>query len=236
MYKKIILSLTILISAYGYSQNNFAVLVLQDGSIIKGNIIENSQDLVKIESSCGNIYVYKQTEIKNIEIGKSDKYQGFKDHGYVNFASMGMLVGSTSNEKAAQLSLLTEHDYKFSKGLAFGITTGIELLKETTVPLAVNMKIFAPLKNRDLYIGITGGYNFSVENPEPGYINSFTGGALFNLELGSIIPLSDNNALLFSIGYRYNELHYTTQYWWSENTERTYYFNRFSIRMGWAFY
>jgi hypothetical protein len=237
MYKIQFTLFILFISFNAYSQKTVDVLFLQDGSIIRGKIIENNQTGVKIETCCGSILAYQQVEIKSIDKEKNQyPARKIKESGYLNFSSMGMLVGSTANEKQAQLSILSEHDYKFSKGVSIGFTTGFELLNETTVPFAANLKIYAPLKGHDLYIGVTGGYNFSVENPDPGYYSSYTGGPMFNIEFGSIIPLSGNNAFFVALGYRYNELHYKMNYWWNESVDRTYYFNRISIRVGLVLY
>lgn len=237
MYKIQLILLFLLCFIGVYGQETTDVLFLNDGSIIKGKIIENTENNIKIETCCGSIFVYQQAEIIKMEQEKGSYLpRELKERGYYNYSSMGMLMGSTSNEKQAQFSILSEHNYKINSYVAFGLTTGVELLKETTVPMAANMKIFCPLNKQDLYLGITGGYNFSVENPEPGYISSYTGGLLFNVEIGTIVPLSQNNAFFIALGYRYNELHYKLNWYWENSTERTYYFNRISIRLGIVLY
>jgi hypothetical protein len=240
MYRIQLIFLFLLCFVAANGQETVDVLFLQNGSIIKGKIIENNEAVVKIETCCGSIFVYQKAEIIKIEQEK-DSYpsEKTKERGYFNYSSMGMLLGSTANEKQAQLSILSEHNYKINNNFAIGVTTGFELLRETTVPLAANMKVICPLNKQDLYIGITGGYNFSVENPEPGYISSYTGGVLFNIEFGSIVPLSQNSAFFIALGYRYNELHYKLVQWywdWQDEVDRTYQFNRISIRLGIVMY
>jgi hypothetical protein len=237
MFRIPIILFLIIISVDAFSQKTIDVLFLQNGSIIKGNILKNDESGVNIETCCGSIFAYQQSEIKSIGSEKQvPPSRKIKECGYLNYSSMGMLLGSTSNEKQAQLSILSEHDYKFKNNFAIGILTGFEFLNETTVPLAACMKIFAPLKKQDLFIGVTGGYNFSVENPESGFYSSYTGGAHFNIEIGTIIPLSENNAFFVALGYRYNELHYTIDYWWEDSIDRVYYFNRISLRLGLVLY
>jgi hypothetical protein len=237
MFRIQILVLLILISIGSFGQKANDVLYLSNGSIIKGKIVGKNDSTVLIETCCGSIFAYDYKEI--INVGQEEKEKQFKaveEKGYLNFSSIGILLGSTSNAKQAPLSLLTEHNYRIHKYIAAGAVSGYELLNESTIPLAANFKLMLPLNSSTLFIGISGGYSFSVENPEPGYYSSYTGGGLFNIELGTVMPLSQNSAFFIAVGYRYNTLHYKYNYWWAETVNRTYYYNRISIRIGLAMY
>jgi hypothetical protein len=237
MYRIILLFILIPCSLIAFGQKMTDVLYLKDGSIIKGKIVDTSDATVRIETCCGSLFVYQNAKILRLD-KEHDllETKQVKRIGYMNFSSFGVLLGSTANPKQAPLSLLSEHNYRINKNFSAGIVLGYELLNEATIPLATNVKLMLPLKKSDLFLGLSGGYNFSVENPEPGFYQSYTGGIMFNIEVGTIIPLSQNNALLVAMGYRYNELHYKYEYWWAETVDRTYYYNRISIRLGMVMY
>jgi hypothetical protein len=233
----IVLYLSFVSSTIAQKQKMNDVIYLKDGGLIHGKIIENSPDKIKIESCCGNIIVFSQSEVEKIEKETDQKTtKKIKQKGYINFTSMGLLVGSTVNEKVAPFSALMEHDYKLNKYFAIGGVFGIELLKEPVCPIAINLKGFLPLGIGDLFLGTSGGYSLSTENPVEYGIKDGKGGYLFNLEIGYVLPVSDNSGFFTAIGYRYNELNYKMEDWWMNSADRKIYFNRISIRTGINFY
>jgi len=213
------------------------IIFLQNGSIIKGSIIEEDENFIKVETCCGSLFVFKRSEISNIEPARiSDRAPIIRDKGFLSYYSTGILLGSSVNAKQAPLSILTEFDYRFIPYFAAGISAGYEALNESTIPLAVNLKALYPLATQTLFFGISGGYNFSVENPDNYIYEEHNGGGLFTIEAGIQIHLSNNNGFFIAAGYRYNELHYKVMDWWIDSVHRTIYFNRFSFRLGFVIF
>jgi hypothetical protein len=237
MKKTILITLILMVVSVSNAQQMIDVVYLFDGSIIKGKIVENTSTSVKIETCCGNVLAFPNTEVERtaqepvINVGKS-----IKQKGYMNFTSMGVLVGSSSNDKAAPFSALMEHNYKFNKYFAAGGLIGFELLNETTFPVALNLKAFLPLSTGNLFLGVSGGYSLSTEKPDQYGVKSASGGVMVNSEIGYIIPVSENAGIYIAIGYRCNELNYKTEEWWMNSADRTIYFNRISIRLGISIY
>ena len=229
-YINALLLITISITA----QELTDVVMLNNGSIIKGKIIENSENELKIETCCGNLLVYKKEEIKNITQEKN-KTSNLKSTGYMNFSSTGVLIGSKHNESHAPFSAIMDHNYRISRYLATGITIGYETLNESVAPIGANLKGILPLNKESLlFIGTTGGYSFSIEEVPDSDIQfeDTQGGYFFNCELGIVFTTYKNTSFFAALGYRYNELNYSYNDWWSEEVDRTIYFNRLSIRMG----
>jgi hypothetical protein len=237
MKKTILFSLILIIVSVSNAQQMIDVIYLYNGSIIKGKIIENTSVRVRIETCCGNVLAFPNTEVERTaqepvkNVGKS-----IKQKGYMNFTSMGVLVGSSSNDKAAPFSAIMEHSYKFNKYFAAGGLIGFELLNETTFPVALNLKAFLPLTTGNLFLDVSGGYSLSTEKPDQYEVKKASGGVMFTSEVGYIIPVTENAGIYLAIGYRYNELNYKVEEWWMNTADRTIYFNRISIRLGISIY
>lgn len=227
----------LLLSVAMFAQKKIDVVYLENGSVIKGNLSQGDSSKVKIETCCGNIFVFEMTEVRSIEQmdDPGSKYST-KKKGYLNFTSMGILLGSSSNEKNAPFSMLSEHNYRFNSYIAIGGLIGYELLQEPVMPLAGNIKLFLPLQQSDLFLGLTSGYSFSLENPESEFFETNTGGVLFNAEFGIMFPISRNNSFFIAAGYRYNKLNYTRTDVWLGNVDREVSYNRISIRLGLTIY
>ena len=233
-----------------YCQHAFGIVYLKNGSIIKGNIIGNTENGINIETYCGNIFHYQPDEIIRIE--KDDEkhrfiYRSqyktstkpdtteqkmlFEKGSMISFSS-GILLGNYWNARQAPYSSLIEYNYRFIPYFAAGAVGGYEFLNESTIPLGINLKIMYPTKRVNIYTGFSAGYNFSVENPDEWEYQNHSGGVLINVEGGIHVKLSSNNAFFIAAGYRYNELHYKVYDWWQDTIKRVIYFNRFSLRMG----
>lgn len=156
--------------------------------------------------------------------------------GYLNFTTFGILAGTSADDKPAPLSILMEHQYRFSNGLAPGITTGIEQLHENLLPLAVNLKWFLPAGRCEFFMGGLAGYSVSLEKPDMEGIQKASGGILAGAEIGLLIPVNSGSSVVLAMGYRYNVLHYELEDWWVGSYEREETYNRFSIRLGITLY
>lgn len=226
-----------LLSTSIYSQEQQDVIFLNDGSIIKGNITEHSDDLIKIETCCGSIFAIQKNKVLSIEKETIPmKVHQVKQKGYLNFTSMGVLLGSPTNEKVAPFSVLSEHSYRINEYFAIGGLIGYESLDEALMPLGVNLKGYGIDNARNIFIGISSGYSFSLENPNREIYESTSGGPFFNCELGATIPASANISFFVAIGYRYNKLKYERNDWWLGEVDREVKYNRMSIRFGLALY
>jgi hypothetical protein len=233
MNRFLLISCLLFVSFTLSGQQTFDIVFLKEGSIIKGRIIEENDNIVQIETCCGNVFVLKRSEVTSIQhAARSDKALFIKDKGVMGYYSTGILLGSSVNPKQAPLSILTEFNYRFCSYFSAGVSAGYEVLNESTIPLALNLKALYPFTRQTLFLGITGGRNFSVENPDEYIYEEHNGGVLFTVETGIQLTLSNNTAFFIAIGYRYNELHYKVRDWWLDSVERTIYFNRASIRLG----
>ena len=232
-----LISLIVLIHTISFAQKTIDIVYLHNGNIIKGKILENKTDTIKIETLCRNIFVFTPSEISKIMSQPFHKYD-LKTKGYYNFTSMGVLIGSSHNDNSAPFSVLMENDYRFNSYLITGVVTGIEMLNEPVVPLGITLKGILPLtRGGNLYAGLTGGYTYSLEKPKNNndYYYEITGaygGFMYISELGLIIPSGGNVSFFIAMGYRYNELNYKREDWQLTSVDQKVIYNRLSIRIG----
>jgi hypothetical protein len=222
-----------------FGQKKVDVIYLNNGSIIKGNIVENNANSIKIETFCDNILAYTPEEISEISVENYIDKRAIKTKGYINFTSFGALVGSTSNDLRAPFSFLMEHSYRIIPNLAVGAVIGVEMLNEATIPVGGNIKFMYPIDGGSTFF-IAGTYAYSVsaeDATDPVYeITNSYGGKLANAELGLIFPSYGHLSFFVAAGYRYNELSYTRSDWYLQEVDRKIYYNRISLRVGVAFY
>lgn len=158
--------------------------------------------------------------------------------GYINYTTVGILSGTSSDDHAAPVSFMMEHHYRFLNVLAPGIFTGIEQLNENTLPVGTTLKLILPGSKCRFFTGLMGGYAISLEKPgDMGEIKitRATGGYLAGTEIGLLIKVNNCSSIVIALGYRYNELNYELEDWWLGNYKRKVEYNRFSVRMGIAF-
>jgi hypothetical protein len=206
---------------------------VNNGSIIRGRITEQNDTLVRILTCCGSEFAFRKNEILRITAEKCVTTKArISRKGYMNFTSMGVLIGSTENDKSAPFSVLMDHNYRFNKSIALGGVIGFEQLNESVMPLGANLKLFLPAGSTDFYFGSTAGYSFSLGKPADIAIKKATGGFMFSTEIGIIIPVSAGSAISIAIGYRYNELHYDLNNWYLGDYKQNNTYNRLMLRFG----
>ena len=218
------------------AQQTTDVLYLKNGSIIKGKIVENSEEKIKIETCCGIILAYLPTEIEKSETINEPHPGYLKSKGYYNFTSMGALLGSNADEKQGIFSVLMEHNYQVNPYFSAGGIVGIEFFNESVAPVGVNAKGFLPINDKTmLFLAVAGGYSIPLEKADVDYYYDYKdtkGGIFANTEIGIIIPSRSNVNMFMALGYRYNELNYTRYDWYYDDVERKVIYNRFSLKLG----
>jgi hypothetical protein len=226
--------LLLMLSLSSHAQNATDTLYLKGGSVLVGTISEKNDSLVKIRLSAGSLLVIAQEQVIN-SLSQAKQKTGIHYQGYL---TAGYLIGSSKNLQEAPLSLLTEHNLGVGPFFSVGLTTGLEMINESIIPMGGNLKAFVPLASGDkLFFGASGGYSLSLEKPYDPYdqIIDNMGGSFFNAEFGYIFSSTRKAPLLIAIGYRYAEMHYKLNYWWYDEISEDMYFNRFSVRFGICF-
>jgi hypothetical protein len=212
-------------------QDSTGTVYLKSGSIIKGTLVENNSVGLKIKIEGGSVFAFSAQEVEKISYNNG---LAGKEATYAFSFSGGCLIGSSKNDKQTPLSLMMEHQIRV-KSVSFGGLVGLEFLNEAVMPLGFSLKWITPIaKNTEFFVGCSGGYLYSLEEPLDPYnqIKEHNGGSFVNPEIGVIFTSISRTRLFVATGYRYAELHYVYNNWWYTEVDQDMYFDRFSVKFG----
>ncbi len=165
---------------------------------------------------------------------RDNQHSDVPEQGYLNFTSFGFLIGSGSDEETFIHTIQMDHNYRFNKHFAFGLSTGISWLDTKTAFIGPDLKIMLPQKNHSWYVNASIGRSITLKEKKIEYveITDTWGKKYFNTELGYILPSKRKITLYTAIGYRYQEIAYSINDWWLQEIERTTTYNRFLVKIG----
>ncbi len=238
-----LLILIILIVPNAFSQGNTEdVIYLKNGSAIRGQILEHKfGDFIKIESSGHNVWVFSSKDIDRIV--KEDHLPpkkwdlNIKEKGYFNITDVGLLAGRDSYQNRYSFSSLIINGYQFKNRLSLGLGTGIEFMDIPLAPAFLDVRHTILKGKLSPFIGVQGGYAFPLVNYyNNGYEPIYKGGYMVGSVVGIKNYMSDNTAIVFSVGFRHQKLLSTrTQWGWEGDEQITQVYNlynRIAIRAG----
>lgn len=243
--KKIILATAAIINGIiCFGQKMHDVIYLNNGGVIHGQILEQPQeDLIKIKNKSGDIFVYNRSEVKEIKNEEIPKREfDVKKKGYYSTLNSALLIGSDNYGSRQSLSITNVHNYMLKSGLSFGIGTGIEWLNTTIIPVFTEISYYPFSKRKSPFISVQGGFSFPFMNnnysPVGIWENNYSGykgGYMGSVTIGTRRYIGNNTALILGVGYRYQEMHYTSYDWIGNVYTADKYINRLSLKLGFAF-
>ncbi len=207
------------------------VLYLKNKWVLRGKIIEQNNDTIKIQTREGNIYVFPLSEIDSIAHEKMWKNFFYKNKGFAHFTELGPLVaGKTtmSGVTTAAFSFQTVNGYKFSQYAMTGIGVGADLYAtQSLLPVFVSFRgDLAKNGSAIPFYFVDAGYSINITQ-NSSEATGFKGGFMYALGLGIKIPFNRNAGFLLSMGYRYQRTSYQLN---NESTNIIY--NRLAVRAG----
>ena len=228
------------------AQHLLHAVYLKNGWIIRGKILVNTPDSLKIES-CGNVFVFSPDEVLTIQTEKakaSEKKQDFIDNysskGIYNQTSFGLITGSSDAMNSPGYSLETRLGYEFSPALSIGLGTGISKYNIEVIPLFFNLKSELIQRVNAPVINVVFGYSFPMNRDKnQDYIDyHYDGGLCLGLDIGICSYRSPKRALIVSAGYCYQHIVEASKsiYWYNNSTEtNTYDFNKLVVKLSFLF-
>jgi hypothetical protein len=230
-------------------QNSFAqpagkdAVYLRNGSIIRGKILGTIPGKsTRIETVGSNVLVLAETDIERIVMDEPVPPQErgeLKQSGYMALADIGFLGGSGNN-----LSMMLTNLWQFKNRISTGAGFGIEKFDYQVIPVYADVR-YNFLKGRITpFVFMQGGYSFPLgsANEQNNYQETeLKGGGMLNPGVGLRINFNNRNAFVFSLGWRYQELHSTWKYtyWYYSQDDQSYnginFYRRISIRVGFIF-
>jgi hypothetical protein len=212
------------------------VVYLKNHWILKGEIILNNQDSLKVRTSGGNIFAFTRSEVLDLKKEKIPSYYQNKTSGFSSYTELGPLASkntSTINVNTSAFSFQTVNGYTFTPLFFTGIGIGVDLYAtQTFLPLFGSIRgefnTQGPI-NPYYFLDLGHGFNITT-NPSNTLSNK--GGLLLALGGGIKINFNRASGFLLSLGYRIQNLS-TTDLSLQKTTLSQY--SRIALRAGFYF-
>ncbi len=226
--KKTLLFLILIIGISVCAQQKQDIVILKNGSIIKGNIISSDSSKTSIESN-GNTWSFFSSEIKSIQ-EKAYISSSIPLRSYIFNLELSINAGETVNPEI-HVGILNRFNDKMTAGIGLG-ATGIDYvglmptyfdirysLEKSFSLFQINMQT-GPMFAFDQSIG--DDYNFA-----------------FFTEIGPTMNFERprRKTITVSVGWRFTYLNYDQDSWRSEGPIKTEVFlKRIYFKIGWLLY
>jgi hypothetical protein len=217
--KTYIIVLVILIGCCTHAQIS-SVVVLKNGSEIRGKIIEQNETKVKIRTKDGSIWSYSTAEIAII-----DKYQPKVSGPGIFMRVNGGIMGGSQVSPSFHLV----NGYSINSHWDVGLGVGIESLWwDGYIPFFLNGRYNLLNKTATPFVDVIAGYEMPFSNWE---INK--GGFTTGTKIGFTKYLANRIGFSTSIGYRFAYLVEENNWWDDFRTIRE--INRIEVSVGFTF-
>ncbi len=227
------------------------VIYFTNGSIVRGKVLKNQDDSVKIETYGRNVFVYNNKEINKIvkeeitvsEIKQIKRRLPDNQKGMYSYSTLGLLIGNSKSEDAQTFSFMTSAGYQFNNFAGLGLGLGIEKLQTEIVPFFFSYKTNLSKKENSSFLQFNLGYSVPLSKEKDQNQNNidykYEGGINVGLDFGIHSFRTQNRAFVISAGYRYQhvkEISKSSYYMNSTSTTTySYEFNRIAVKIGFMF-
>jgi len=250
--KKILIALiAVLFILPAYSQiSKKAVVYLKSGAVIKGKLLINDDQRVKINSA-GNEWVFKASEVDSVIANAKTTRERGVALDYFFDTSMGVLLGNSGNNQSAPFSFTSSLNYRIFDQIYVGAGLGAEFFDESYMPVFGQIQYKFRDSRFTPFFNLQAGYELALEDgnrqhysdiyyssssiyyPYPNNNEKLDaeGGFMINPSIGFQRFSSDNFGWFFSFGYRYHQLNYAGDKGYKLETN----FSRLSLKIGFIF-
>jgi hypothetical protein len=218
MKKYLLLSFFLLITALSFAQGNYQdVVYLKNGSVIRGNIIEQVPNKsIKIETADKSVWVYQMDEIEKItkeQVKRSSiSYYSYDDFGLEPgnkvIAEIGYLL-KAGRYGMDRVKLNFIGGYQLNPYFSLGLGTGLRYYTDAEAAL---IPVFADFRTTFMnnkispYLSMDLGYSFDATNDFEGV------GFLLSPTFGVSIKGSNKSALTIGLGYEMQRMEFYSSY------------------------
>ncbi|HAQ19419.1 MAG TPA: hypothetical protein DCR40_09345 [Prolixibacteraceae bacterium] len=226
------------------------LVYLKSGGIIKGQLIFDDGEKVKINSA-GNEWVFNSTEVDSVaKYSKAQREQGLTQNYFFD-TSMGVLLGNSGNNQSAPFSFTSSLNYRILDQIYVGAGLGAEFFDESYMPVFGQVQYKFRNTKFTPFFNLLAGYEVALEEgnrqhysdlyysssssyyPYPNTNEKLDaeGGFLINPSVGFQRFTSDNFGWFFSFGFRHHQLNYSGDKGYKLETN----FSRLSLKIGFIF-
>ena len=255
MKKLILFAVAFSLASVIFAQSEKGYVYLKNGTVVKGRyLFTGDSSKIQVQSG-GNRWIFNKDELERVS-GKSerrtDDFQNetMSSRLFVR-SEIGVLAGSEQNSQTAPFSFSASLNYLVQPQWAVGAGFGLEFLKETYLPVFLNVEY----KFRDAfstpYLFLKTGYQLPLEESREVYYshypdgpwssdiwmggakpyerkNDTQGGFTINPGLGYQNMFSSNFGMSFAFGYQFTRLNYKADDTYKMQLD----YNRLTIKIG----
>lgn len=215
------------------------IVYLKSGSVLAGSLIySDSLRGVRINNDCGS-WLFTMAEVDSVVFQDLNHWSQGKRSGYYNLSSGSLLFGEGADGFVPYPSLTMINGYQWDQRLFTGAGLGYEYFGWSILPVFAELLWLMKPDILTPYLSLRSGYAFPLSKNPDSYLNGDQGknygGVLLNPEAGLRISAGDRYAFLIGIGYRYQELSWTSpSYDWNGNYSRKTItrYNRITLKAG----
>ncbi len=236
-----------LVSSFAFAQSNIEdVVYLKSGSVIRGKVLEQKNETVKVELLGGSIFVFKQTEVDSIKrentlknkLKEINRNYFRRDRGFRNMTEFGIIYGTNlkqdnepyyyyynNNTDDFGLSLHTVNGYQLWPYLYVGGGVGIDRFisyKQTFSPFYVRVASEFLKKKVTPYVFCDAGYSVMWKKKNDDYYSYENKGGYYVSCGGGIRVYTRSRAsVVLSVAYKRN--YSQTKWWYTQGGDGSYY-------------
>lgn len=251
MKKLCLFLIAMLLIFSAFAQPEKGVIYLKNGSVLKGRYLyfENAEK-IKIESA-GNTWVFPVEEIDTVVNRRAarnlEMQESFSTRKIFAHAELGVLAGNSENSQSAPLSVTGSLNYLVQPKFSVGAGLGVEFLKESYLPVFLNLEYKFREAASTPYLFLKGGYQVPLEDSRELYYDVWPawssiwpgsahepetldpkGGVLFNPGIGYQHYYSPGFGMSVAFGYQFHRLHYEGENDYGLDID----YNRLTIKIG----
>lgn len=218
------------------------VIYLTNGSVIRGDVIEQTQEEIKIKIAGGSVLVYKMSEVERITKEEKTLKEKKRDRdftspklGYYHAVNFGLLPGQGEFGTFAfggSLHYVLGYQYKPIIGAGIGVGADSYIYSEIRSVIPVYLEARGYLQNQPFapYYCLQAGYGFALIN-DTWNMTDASGGIMIHPKIGFRFPSRTNAAFTAEIGYLFQKASFTFDDWQGRYQDDVS-FRRVSVRFG----
>lgn len=260
MKKLCLFALAVFFAFSVFAQSEKGHVYLKNGTILKGKYHYADAGKLRVESA-GNIWVFDLAEVDSVaglRASRMAQTENLPQYSRIFYRTeVGVLAGNSQNSQSAPASLTATINYLVHSQFSAGIGFGAELLKESYLPVFVNVEYKlrnswsspfffvkagyqVPLEDsREIYYDVQPYWNSSSSIwpgpwPQPEYnLGELDpkGGVLINPGIGYSHLFSPGFGISLAFGYQFHRLHYKGEKDYGLDID----YNRLTVKLGFIF-
>ncbi len=245
---KFIITISLLISCFSLQAQRYEeVIYFKNGTVLKGNIIEQNNETIKIEIIGGSILVFSVSETEKVTKEKIDKENELKadflikEKGYYHTITTGFLPGNDGIFAFGySMHYTVGYQPKKNLNLAFGLGIGSDFYTKNSyrelhiiLPTYLEARLYQIKKPFTPYYCLQIGYGTPLMTTEWGVIDT-QGGLYFHPKIGLRFASRKKTCFVTEIGYSSQRVTYSFDQFSAIYREFKA-FNRVSLRFGLLF-